>query len=64
MLSRNPARAARVAASKGLLQPGYDADLLVFDSALALQATYCRGELAYATDAWCERAGVSGAVVK
>jgi N-acetylglucosamine-6-phosphate deacetylase len=43
MLTRNPARAAGVAARKGLLRPGYDADLLVFDAALRLQATYCRG---------------------
>jgi N-acetylglucosamine-6-phosphate deacetylase len=43
MLTRNPARAAGVAARKGLLRPGYDADLLVFDAGLRLRATYCGG---------------------
>lgn len=43
MLTRNPARAAGVAHRKGLLRPGYDADLLIFDTELRLQATYCRG---------------------
>jgi len=37
------------------LHAGYDADLLVFDSSLALQATICRGEIAFATDAWRQR---------
>lgn len=62
MLALNPARAAKVADAKGLLQPGYDADLVVFDSALTLQATYCQGMLAFATDAWRVRAGVSDSV--
>ncbi|HEX9037372.1 MAG TPA: N-acetylglucosamine-6-phosphate deacetylase [Ktedonobacterales bacterium] len=56
MLSRNPARAAHAAGSKGLLRPGYDADLVILDADLVLQATYCGGELAYATDAWRQRA--------
>ncbi len=43
MLTRNPARAAGVSARKGMLRPGYDADLLIFDAALRLQATICRG---------------------
>lgn len=51
-LTLNPARAAHVEARKGRLQSGYDADLLVFDSSLRLQATICQGRLAYATDAW------------
>lgn len=54
MLSLNPARAARVDTRKGRLQAGYDADLLVFDSALNLQATICQGQLAYATGTWSE----------
>ena len=33
----------------------FDADVLLFDEALTLQATLCRGTLAYATDAWRER---------
>jgi N-acetylglucosamine-6-phosphate deacetylase len=55
MLTLNPAQAAQVADHKGLLRPGYDADLLVFDASLQLQATYCRGALAYATPAWREK---------
>ncbi len=55
MLSLNPARAVGVAERKGRLRAGYDADLLIFDEALTLQATLCRGALAYATDAWRER---------
>jgi N-acetylglucosamine-6-phosphate deacetylase len=51
MLTRNPARAARVGERKGAL----DADLLIFDADLRLQATFCRGALAYATPAWQER---------
>ena len=52
MLTLNPARTAQVAAHKGRLQAGYDADLLIFDSALCLQATICQGQLAYATEDW------------
>jgi N-acetylglucosamine-6-phosphate deacetylase len=64
MLAYNPACAAKVANTKGLLQPGFDADVLVFDSALTLQATYCRGELAFATEAWRVRAGVHGVIAE
>lgn len=52
MLTDNPARSVGVAPRKGLLRAGYDADLLIFDAALTLQATLCRGVVAYATDAW------------
>jgi N-acetylglucosamine-6-phosphate deacetylase len=55
MLTHNPAHAAQVADRKGSLLAGYDADLLIFDADLALQATICQGQLAYATDAWRER---------
>jgi N-acetylglucosamine-6-phosphate deacetylase len=55
MLTLNPACAAGVIERKGRLQAGYDADLLIFDSSLALQATICRGTLAYATDVWRTR---------
>jgi N-acetylglucosamine-6-phosphate deacetylase len=55
MLTRNPARSAGVADRKGLLQPGYDADLLIFDAGLQLQATICRGTLAWATPEWRAR---------
>jgi N-acetylglucosamine-6-phosphate deacetylase len=50
MLTFNPARAARVAERKGRLQTGYDADLLIFDPALTLQATICRGRVVFATE--------------
>ena len=55
MLTQNPATSAGVATRKGRLQTGYDADLLIFDSALTLQATLCRGQIAFATTAWRER---------
>ncbi len=55
MLTLNPARAAGVAERKGLLQAGYDADLALWDHDLQLQATICRGHLAWATPAWQTR---------
>ncbi|HEV7126062.1 MAG TPA: N-acetylglucosamine-6-phosphate deacetylase [Ktedonobacterales bacterium] len=65
MLTRNPARAAQVAAHKGLLRVGYDADLVLCDASLIPQATFCGGTLAFATAQWRERlesALASGAV--
>ncbi|MGZ3598973.1 MAG: N-acetylglucosamine-6-phosphate deacetylase, partial [Ktedonobacterales bacterium] len=61
MLTTNPARSIKVGHRKGLLRPGYDADVLVFDDALTLQATFCRGALTFATAAWQARAVVSDA---
>ncbi len=58
MVTINPARSAGVAERKGLLQPGYDADLLLLDEECALQATICRGRLAFATDQWRARLSV------
>ena len=55
MLTLNPARAIHLDDRKGRLRPGYDADLLLFSADLTLQATFCRGQLAYATDAWRAR---------
>ena len=55
MLTYNPAQSIHVASYKGLLQAGYDADLLIFDSSLTLQATVCCGQIAYATDEWRAR---------
>lgn len=52
MLTLNPARTAQITARKGRLQVGYDADLLLFDTNLRLQATLCQGQLAYANEAW------------
>lgn len=57
MLSRNPARAAHAAERKGLLAPGYDADLVLLDSDLRPCATFCAGVLVYATEGWAERLG-------
>ncbi len=55
MLTHNPARAAGVADRKGLLRPGFDADLAILDADLNLQATICRGHLAYAAESWQSR---------
>ncbi len=55
MLTLNPAHAAQVSHRKGRLQVGYDADLLIFNHSLALQATICRGSVAFATKEWRER---------
>ncbi len=55
MLSRNPARAAGVDGRKGMLMAGHDADLLIFDDDLTLQAALCKGRVAWATDAWRDR---------
>ncbi len=55
MLTVNPARSAQVAQRKGCLHVGYDADLLIFDQSLTLQATICRGEVAFETDEWRDR---------
>ncbi len=60
MLSRNPARAAGVDGRKGMLAPGHDADLLVFDDDLNLQAAICKGTVAWATDSWRDRLGRLG----
>ncbi len=55
MLTRNPARAAGVAHKKGCLASGYDADIAIFDRSMTLQATLCRGQVAFATEEWRER---------
>lgn len=55
MLTLNPARSAQIEKRKGRLSVGYDADLLIFDKSLTLQATICRGKIAFATDTWRER---------
>ena len=55
MLTLNPAQSAGAAQRKGRLQPGYDSDLLIFDRDLRLQATICRGKLAFVTEDWRDR---------
>ncbi|GAC1432395.1 MAG: N-acetylglucosamine-6-phosphate deacetylase [Ktedonobacteraceae bacterium] len=60
MLTLNPAQSTKIATRKGRLQTGYDADLLIFDSSLTLQATICRGQIAFANEKWRTRnVGVS-----
>lgn len=58
MFTLNPARSIKVDGRKGLLRRGYDADLLLFDSSLTLQATICCGTVSYATEQWQERLGL------
>jgi N-acetylglucosamine-6-phosphate deacetylase len=55
MVTLNPALAAQVSHRKGRLKAGYDADVLILDQSLALQATFCKGVLTFATDEWRER---------
>jgi len=55
MLTYNPALSAGVGGRKGRLAPEYDADLLLLDESLRVQATICRGAVAYATREWKER---------
>ncbi len=57
MLTINPAQAVHVSSRKGRLQPGYDADLVIFDRSFTLQATIAQGAVAFATDTWQERLG-------
>lgn len=55
MLTRNPAMVAGVAQRKGLLAAGFDADLVLLDASLCVQATIRGGRLIYATPTWRER---------
>ena len=55
MMTLNPALAAQVSHRKGRLEAGYDADVLILDQSLELQATFCKGVLAFATEGWQER---------
>lgn len=55
MLTLNPARSAQVSQRKGLLKMGYDADFTIFDQSMTLQATFCRGEVTFATQEWRDR---------
>ena len=55
MVTLNPAQSANCAAHKGRLRHGYDADLLIFDASLRLQATLCRGKVAFANEEWRQR---------
>ncbi|BCL81711.1 N-acetylglucosamine-6-phosphate deacetylase [Ktedonobacteria bacterium brp13] len=57
MLSYNPACSVHLADRKGSLQVGHDADLVIYDRNLQLQATICRGEFAYASEEWRSHIG-------
>ncbi len=47
LCSTNPARVARVDTRKGMLEPGMDADVVLLDADLRVQATICRGEVVF-----------------
>jgi len=55
LLSLNPARVAGAAERKGIIAAGYDADIVLLDKGLCVQATFCRGRLAYVSEEWRER---------
>jgi N-acetylglucosamine-6-phosphate deacetylase len=55
MQTLNPATSIGVADHKGRLLAGYDADLVLLDNELNLQATICRGAVTFATEQWCKR---------
>ncbi|MFP7492385.1 N-acetylglucosamine-6-phosphate deacetylase [Terribacillus saccharophilus] len=47
MTAENPAKQYNIYDRKGSLEIGKDADIVLLDEQLLLQATYCRGNLAY-----------------
>ncbi|WP_340081705.1 N-acetylglucosamine-6-phosphate deacetylase [Terribacillus sp. FSL K6-0262] len=47
MTAENPAKQYKIYDRKGSLTKGKDADIVLLDDQLTLQATYCRGNLAY-----------------
>jgi N-acetylglucosamine-6-phosphate deacetylase len=49
MLTRNPAKAIGVEASKGALHPGHDADLTALDDALNVRLTVSAGQIVFQT---------------
>ncbi|HYX48685.1 MAG TPA: amidohydrolase family protein, partial [Ktedonobacteraceae bacterium] len=55
MMTLNPALTAQVSHRKGRLKAGYDADMLILNQSLVLQATFCKGAISFATDEWRER---------
>ncbi len=50
MLSTVPAKVLGLGHRKGRLLPGYDADLVLLDADLRVQATFCRGRVAYVSE--------------
>jgi N-acetylglucosamine-6-phosphate deacetylase len=49
MTSRNPAESVGVAQTKGSIQPGYDADMVLLDDDLNVHATFCEGKPVHRT---------------
>jgi N-acetylglucosamine-6-phosphate deacetylase len=47
MTTQNPARAIGVAEQKGMVQSGYDADLVLLNEDLSVHKTICEGRIAY-----------------
>ncbi|MCI0421431.1 MAG: N-acetylglucosamine-6-phosphate deacetylase [Acidobacteria bacterium] len=47
MASRNPAESIGVAGTKGSIQPGYDADMVLLNDDLHVHATFCDGKLVH-----------------
>jgi len=50
MLTLNPAISASAESRKGLIESGYDADLVLMNQNLQLVATICKGKIAYAIE--------------
>lgn len=48
LATSNPARASGFGKRKGMLAPGMDADIVIFDEGLGVRATIIGGEIAYA----------------
>jgi N-acetylglucosamine-6-phosphate deacetylase len=47
MTSRNPAESIGVAETKGTIQPGYDADMVLLNDDMQVHATFCEGKLVH-----------------
>lgn len=47
MITRNPARILGVDKTKGSLEPGKDADIIIFDSNISIQTTIVKGKVIY-----------------
>jgi N-acetylglucosamine-6-phosphate deacetylase len=57
MASGTPARALGIGEQKGLLAPGYDADIVALDDTLQVVATWVGGREVYARDGKITRGG-------